>query len=387
VYVGSLDGQKSARLPLSFTNAQYSSGYLLFGREGDLFAQPFDVAHFQLKGTAKPVARNVQYDTFFNDLSFTVSNNGLLVYGAVGTGVNSELTWMDRGGTVLGVLGDAQQFEKQAISPDGKRVAVGLKPSGPPENIWIYDVERGTRVALADDKKGAPYSPRWSPDGKQMAYRTAEGKTSKLAIRAADGSGEAKQIGRSDEGVITVEDWSPDGRHLAVTLSRFLGAQNWQDTLQVRRSDGTPKPDLEIKDASESKFSPDGNWLAYSDDNSGQIYVTPFPGPGARIAVSSNGGFDPRWRGDGQELFYVTNDQILFSVQVRESQREFHVLSSKPLFRLQLPGNVGFYDVTRDGKRFLVNTRTHKEQAAPLTVLTNWPAQVEDQSRGDAAQY
>ena len=153
----------------------------------------------------------------------------------------------------------------------------------------------------------------------------------------------------------------------------------------MRRADGVAKPELEINDATNGRFSPDGHWLAYSDDNSGEIYVTPFPGPGARIAVSSQGGYDPRWRGDGQELFYVANDQTLFSAQVRESLREFRVLSSQPLFRLQLPGNVGFYDVTHDGQRFLVNTRTHKEQAAPLTIVTNWLSQIEDESRSAAA--
>jgi hypothetical protein len=112
---------------------------------------------------------------------------------------------------------------------------------------------------------------------------------------------------------------------------------------------------------------------------------TSFPGPGTRVAVSSKGGYDPRWRGDGQELFYVANDQTLFSVQVSESPREFRVLSSQPLFRLQLPGNIGFYDVTRDGQRFLVNTRTHSEQAAPLTIVTNWPSQLQDESKNEAA--
>jgi hypothetical protein len=91
--------------------------------------------------------------------------------------------------------------------------------------------------------------------------------------------------------------------------------------------------------------------------------------------VSSSGGSDPRWRGDGQELFYITDELMLVSVQVRESAQEFRVLSSHPLFRIQLPFNVGFYDVTRDGKRFLVNARTPQEQLAPLTLVTNWSAQ------------
>jgi hypothetical protein len=145
-------------------------------------------------------------------------------------------------------------------------------------------------------------------------------------------------------------------------------------------ADREGETELEIDNASGGKFSPDGHWLAFKDDASGEVYITPFPGPGGRIALSSGGGSDPRWRGDGQELFYVSQHQVLTSVQVRESPAEFHVLSSHALFPLSLPSNVGFYDVTRDGKRFLVNTRTLREQAAPLTIVTNWFTQFQDKS-------
>jgi len=183
--------------------------------------------------------------------------------------------------------------------------------------------------------------------------------------------------------VVTVQDWSPDGQRLAVTLTKFRGTQNWKDTLQVWQVGTEGKSELEIGDASGAKFSPDGHWLAYSDQNSGEIYVTSFPGPGARIAVSSKGGGDPRWRRDGQELFYVEDNLTIISVQVRESANEFRVLASQPLFRLQLPYNVGFYDATRDGKRFLVNSRTYREQTAPLTIVTNWRAQIQSESRNE----
>jgi hypothetical protein len=89
----------------------------------------------------------------------------------------------------------------------------------------------------------------------------------------------------------------------------------------------------------------------------------------------SSGGIDPRWCGDGQELFYADNNQNLISVQVHESANDFRVLSSRPLFRLPLPNNARFHDVGRDGKLFPVNIRTLKEQAAPLTVVTNWTTQ------------
>ena len=341
VWIGSLDGERARRFPLASTNVQYSSGYLLFSRDGDLFAQRFDLSRLELTGLELPVARNIQYDTFFQDAAFTASAKRILVYAPTGTGVNSELTWMDRSGNALGVLGEPDQFEAQSISPDGKRVVVDVKPSVALEKMWIYDVDRGTRVPLDPGESGPPLNdPVWSPDGKQIAYRNAVGKTSAICVRASDGSGQEKQIGR-DDGVFTPEDWSPDGRYLAVDFSKFLGPQNWHDTLQVRRVDGDGKPELEIDNASGGHFSPDGRWLAYCDETSGQLYVTPFPGPGGRIAVSSAGGGDPRWRGDGQELDYVADDLSIVSVAVRESPQEFRVLSSQPCSACSFPPSPG----------------------------------------------
>jgi Tol biopolymer transport system component len=384
VWIGSLDGEKARRLPLASTNVQYSAGFLLFSRDGDLFAQKFDPSRLELGGPLLPVARNVQYDTFLHDASFTASMNRVLVYASAGTGVDSELTWMDRNGDALGVLGEPGQFLRQAISPDGKRVAVGVKPSGPRENIWIYDVASGTRLPLDPAESGtALCSPHWSPDGKQVAYRNMVGKSTVVYVRASDGSGKERQIGGRFDGVITVQDWSPDGRYLSIILTTFQGLQHWRDRLQVVRIATDANPEIDINNARDGRFSPDGRWLANSDDATDQIYVTPFPGPGGRIAVSSGLGGDVRWRGDGQELFYVTPDNILTSVEVHESPQQFRVLSSRPLFHLSLPSNVGFYDVTRDGKRFLVNTRTHKERSAALTVVTDWYEQIQGALRSE----
>jgi Tol biopolymer transport system component len=286
--------------------------------------------------------------------------------------------------TLIDVMNVPQVGDPQ-ISPDGHAVlyvqaAPNWKANKRISHIWKVNADGSGSLQITAGTDGEN-SPRWSPDGKQVAYRNTQGKTTGLYIRASDGSGKERQIGDRSDGVITVEDWSPDGKYLAITHVKLRGASNWHETLQVLRVAGEGKLEFEIDNVADGKFSPDGRWLTYHDDASGQVYVTAFPGPGARIAVSSSGGDEPRWRGDGQELFYVDDDQNLISVQVHESPTELHVLSSHRLFRIPLPNNAGFYDVTRDGKRFLVTIRTHKEQAAPLTVVTNWSAQFQDESK------
>ncbi len=382
VWVGSLDGDKARRLPLDSTNVQYVSGYLLFSRDGDLFAEKFDPQRLEFRGLAIPIARHIQYDRFVQAGAFSVSDNGVLVYAPAGTGANSELTWLDRSGKALATLGEPGQYFLPSISPDGKRVAVGIEPPNAREKIWIYDVDRGTRVPLDPDESGpSVYGPVWSPDGKHLLYRNLLGKRTALFTRAADGSGEERQVGQPSDAVIGASDWSKDGRYLSLDLTRFMGPDNWHNSVIVVRPEDPSKQLVVIDNASSGKFSPDGHWLAYYDETSGQLYVTAVPGPGARIAVSSAGGSDPRWRGDGQELFYVADDLTLVSARVRESAGEFHVLSSQRLFRMELPMNQRNYDVSRDGNRFLVTTRTAKEQTAPLTIITNWMAGLQNANK------
>ena len=376
VWIGSLDGEKARRLPLASTSIKYVPGYLLFAREGDLFAQKFDPSRLELSGPSQPIARNIQYDVFSNLGAFSSSMNGILTYAPSGTGANSVLTWLDRDGNSLGVLGEPATFETPAISADGKRVAVPMRPSTHRQMIWIYDVARGTRAPLITEDSGPGLNfPSWSPDGKQLAYRNVVGKTSALFLHASDGSGEERQIGEKYDVVGSVDGWSPDGRYLSFTTAKFAGPQNFQNTLRVWRVAEEPKSELEMPNAATGRFSPDGHWLAFRDDISGQVYATSFPGPGGRIAISSGSGHSPHWRGDGQELFYVADDRTIISVQLNESPQDLRVLSSHPLFRLPLPSQGGYYDVDRDGKRFLVNTRTREQQDAPLTVVTNWSAQ------------
>ncbi|HEY1679266.1 MAG TPA: protein kinase [Candidatus Sulfotelmatobacter sp.] len=382
VWMGSLRGEKPRRIPLDSSNVQYAAGYLLFSRGGDLLAQKFDPGRGDLAGSAVPIVRNIQYDRFVQAGAFSSSENGILVYAPAGTGSNTELTWIDRSGKVVGTLGDAQEYLTPAISPNGKWVAVGIKPTNARERIWIFDADRGTKFPLEKQETGpTSYAPVWSPDGKQLAYRQAVGKDTLIEVQPSDGSGDEKQLGTPSSELVEVLDWSPDNRYLLTGRTKFAGLDTWHDYLQVAKIDEPEKSVLDIDDAGSARFSPDGHWLAYSDDTTGQLYVTPFPGPGAKIAVTSEGGSEARWRSDGQELFFASDDLTITSVQVHESASEFRVLSSHPLFRMPVSVNEKNYDVTRDGQRFLVTYRTHREQSAPLAVMTNWSAGLQNQPK------
>jgi eukaryotic-like serine/threonine-protein kinase len=365
-------------MPLTGTNVMYSAGYVLFSGSGDLLAQKFDPDRLELSGPVVPLVRHIEYDTFFHNGAFTASDTGILVYAPKGTGVDSELVWMDRNGKELGVLGEPACFMRHAISPDTQSVAVGVKDSIRGERIWIYDVSRGTRVPLSPNTHGHPYTPIWSPDGKWIAYRTTIGKSSAIWVNASDGSGGERQVGSDSSQIVAPRDWSHDGRYLLVD-SWPAWAHGSHSTIQAWPVAGVSKPEVTIMDASDGRLSYDGHWLAYYDSNDAQLYVTSLPHPGARIAIAA-GGSDPRWRADGQELYYVGKDRALMAAQVRETTEEFRVLSTHPLFRLPLPDNVGFYDVTPDGQRFLINTRTHLERSAPLMVITDWRAQFRAES-------
>jgi Tol biopolymer transport system component len=216
--------------------------------------------------------------------------------------------------------------------------------------------------------------PVWSPDGKWVAYRTVLNGSSALKIRAVDDSGPARQIGADSRQVMWPVDWSHDGRHLILVSSPYF-ERNTRDSLQAWPVSGSAQPVLKIEDANTGSLSYDGHWLAYFAGDDDQLYVTSFPTPGPRIAIAA-GGADPHWRADGQELFYVDRDRNLIAVQIRETAQQFTVTSSSRLFQLQLPLGVGAYDVTPDGQRFLVATRTHLEQSSPLTVVTDWPARL-----------
>jgi len=288
----------------------------------------------------------------------------------------SQLTWFDRSGKQLGTVGPRALLANPNLSRDQRRVAVDQTDSdGRHINPWIYDVSSGTASRLTFGN-GLQETPIWSPDGKQIVYASNEDLQFSLYARNADGSGSAAKMLDLKSSYQTPWDWSRDGKYLL--------ARKDEDLLYMTTADGQAHPLVQkpwqIRNA---QFSPDGKFVAYASGETGswEIFVSPFPDFASKWQVSVGGGEEPRWRGDGKELYYLAPDRRLMAVPIQTSP----TFASAPPVALFVTApqppvsalHFFSYDVTADGQKFLINTRSSTSNSAPLSVLLNWPAEIE----------
>ena len=277
---------------------------------------------------------------------------------------------MDREGNIEPAAKGRRPFaQRPAVSSDGSRLAITIRSSFEDFDIWIYELEREvwTRLTLAGDIVGDPL---WSPDGKWFVYSSDQTGYSKIYRIRADGAGDPEQL-TSGEGY---GDWpvsfSPDGKVLA--FFRQMAPAQWDILmLSMEGEDRTPQPFLATPDSETwPAFSPDGAWIAHSSNESGraEIYVRPYPGPGAKIQVSSEGGYTPQWNPNGRELFYRSG-QAIWAVPV-ETEPKFSVGRPKPLFEAEFLAGVwgSAFEVSPDGQRFLL-VKFPKETQEPLRLV------------------
>jgi len=349
----------------------YASGHLLFVRKRTLFAQPFDAGRLELSGEAVPVAQNVATWSLGNWGWFGASPSGVLAYLEVGTG-DVQLVWRDREGEQLGTLGKPGRYNQVALSRDGRRVVSEIRDSSA-YALWVIEVSRGvaSRVMAAP---ASQYEPVWSPDGQELVFAmpTDDG-TDLFRKRLRGGAPVAALL--ETPGEEWPEDWSSDGKTLLYVSERAV----WALPLE-----GDGPPELVLKTGfrlDEPQLSPDGRWLAYTSDESGgwEIYVEPFQRPGERTRVSVDGGGQPKWRGDGKELFYTSRRNQLMAVEVGEEADELEVGLPTELFEIgivQRP-QVNDYAVSADGQRFLVKRPAGGGIGDSLHVVLNWPSLLE----------
>jgi dipeptidyl aminopeptidase/acylaminoacyl peptidase len=359
-------------------NVAYASGYLLYMREYTLMARPFDQKRLATSGDAVPLAEQVN-SVFPGDARmgiFSVARDGLLAYQAGPTATGQELTWFDRSGKPAGTLGEPGEFWSVDFSPDHKRVAVTLR--GQNDDIWIYDVARAlpTRITVSP---AAERNPVWSPDGRSIAYFSNDKVSWDLYRKLADGTGN-EEVLYSDKANKVPTSWSRDGKFLLFWRNDVKTTNHIWVLPMGEPTGATPKAFPWLGAATQfnelmAKFSPDGHWVAYQSNRSGrfEIYVAPFSEPGGKhTQVSNGGGGYPRWRADGNEIFYELNGTLMaaeVSIKGRDVQvgtiRSLGIPVTAPHYR---------YDVSSDGNHFLVATPREQKSPAPLTLVQNWTA-------------
>jgi serine/threonine protein kinase len=376
VYVGSLDSRETTRLISSFSMAScVPSGHLLYLREGNLVAQPFDVNRLRLTGDAKPLAESVILAAN-GRAAFSISETGILAY-RTRTASSSQLVWFDRSGKQISVVGDPAALSSLELSSDGKRSSVCVTDQAT-DDIWLYDVGRGLRTRFTF---GPPaFNSIWSPDSRGIVFNSFSKGFLNLYQKASSGAGTEEPL-LEDSISKYPNSWSPDGKFILYMTS---GPKTGLDLFVLPLfGDRKPFPFLKTPFLERNgQFSPDGRWVAYVSNESGknQVFVAPFPGPGGKWLVSTGAGGQPRWRRDGSEIFYLDGvNRKLMAASVNGKGSGFEVGAVKPLFDpqpadpqsgLSYPGY--YYDVSADGQKFLFNTALEQTVSAPITVILNW---------------
>jgi serine/threonine protein kinase len=375
IAVGSLDSKQHRFLFPNDTNAAYASGYLVYVSGGYLLAQKFDVDRLEPVGEAVRIAEQVSAVLHNYHGTFAVAQTGTLLYFRGATG-GSQLILRDRSGKTLGVLGPAARYVCPRVSPDGKQLAVGIEDDAGKSDIWLLNFDRGTRTRLTFDP-GSAEVPTWAPDGTKIYYASTRAGQTHIYARLANGAGTEEAILNTPGVVAYPSDISSDGRYLVYDHNEGSGRAIW--TLPLF-GDRKPSPLVQNNFGSVvPKLSPDGKFVAYMGNDTGryELYLTPFPGGGAKWQVSEHGGNVPLWRGDGKELYYQSGNDLV-AVAVREVGSGVELGNPQRLFAISpVSGNNGPYElIARDGSKFLINTSPEVSTTDPPVLITNWPEEL-----------
>jgi eukaryotic-like serine/threonine-protein kinase len=343
--------------------ARYApSGHIIFMQGANLMATPFDVRSLKTTGPAVPVVEGVM------PLQYSFSSTGTLVYiPGSSQAPQLRLVWVDRKGTEQPIPAPPHNYVMPRISPDGRRVAAGLEEAD--NEVWLYDLTRDTLTRLTF-AAGENIDPAWTPDGQRIVFK---GVGNRLYWQPSDGSGAAEAL---TDGNLSSNDipgsFSPDGQAMAIVEATPTQSV-WVLQLRDRKAQVFERGQT---NETAPRFSPDGHWIAYTSSESGrpEIYVRPYPGPGGKYQISTEGGTEPMWNPKGRELFYRTGNKMM-AVDV-STQPGFSAGKPRLLFEgayVPTPRSFPNYDVAPDGQRFLMLKATDQAQAqTQIHLVLNW---------------
>jgi len=368
-----LPGTGGRRNLVSGTAPRFApSGHVVYAQEGTLMAVPFDLGRFAVTGAAAPVVQGVMQSATNGDAQYSLSASGSLVYVSGGLQSNqSKLVWVNRTGAEQPLPAPGHNYVYPRLSPNGRRVALAIAEEQGAQ-VWLYDLQETlTRLTFEGLANNVP---AWTPDGKRIIFLGNRDGASRLFWQMADGSGGLEQL-TTNEFLYAPMSFTPDGQLLAFIESNpVTGYDIWV----MRMSDRKTQPFVRTPfNESAPQFSPDGRWLAYVSNESGhnEIYVQPYPGPGGKWQISTEGGTEPVWNRNGRELFY-RNGNKLMAVDVA-TQPSFAGGKPRLLFEgpyVPTPATFPNYDVSSDGQRFLMLKPSESAEGAPtqINVVLNW---------------
>ena len=354
------------------TSPRYlSDGYLVYVHGGALMAIAFNSQSLQVSGKAVSLVQGILMEARDGSSQYSISRNGTLVYVPTNVGsTDRRMVWVSRDGSAEPLKAPAKAYEHPRISPDGKRVVLGIAGESP--NIFLYELAANNLTQITTEANNA--MPLWTPDGKRVTFRSTKAGPWNVFWKNVDGSGTVEQLTNS-QFLSEPTSWSPDGNLLAYSEQNTVSRRD----IWVLDMNGGRKAAPIIKtpaDESVPRFSPDAHWIAYVSDElrRPEVYVQPYPTSGQKWQISSSGGREPVWSPNGSELFYREGNKMM--VSDIKTAPSFVAARPRVLFEGAYEGPLASranFDISPDGKRFLMLQAVDQGQSsAEIKIVSNW---------------